>query len=185
MLKASLSTKKLAQAQSGFTLVELVTVVLILSILSVYVVPRFLSTEGFAERSTQQRLLAALRALQTKAMHDTSSSFCYRMIFNTSSSPAYGPSVGRYVSGTESASCGGMIATDAPENLALTQDEFSRLSLSLAASDSGVGVNYIQFDALGRPTTSAGTCNSFCQISLLGQTNTTVCIGSEGYIHVC
>ena len=40
----------------GFTLVELVTVILIVSVLAVFVVPRFLGSSAFEGRTVQEQL---------------------------------------------------------------------------------------------------------------------------------
>jgi MSHA pilin protein MshC len=54
--------------QSGFTLVELITVIVILSFVSIAVLPRFLQSNSFQTRSVQDQLLSAARQAQQLAM---------------------------------------------------------------------------------------------------------------------
>ncbi len=55
-------------AQTGFTLVELVTVILILGLLAVTIVPRFLDSTNFDTRTVEDQLISALRQAQQLAM---------------------------------------------------------------------------------------------------------------------
>lgn len=55
-------------AQRGFTLVELVTVLVILGLLAVTVLPRFLQRSSFETRTAQDTLISAARQAQQLAM---------------------------------------------------------------------------------------------------------------------
>ncbi len=54
--------------QSGFTLVELVVVILLVGILSAVAIPRFFKTSGFTERNATEEILIAFRYAQQLAM---------------------------------------------------------------------------------------------------------------------
>ena len=54
--------------QAGFTLIEMVTVIVILGLLAVVVVPRFLSPSNFDSRATSDTLISSLRQAQQLAM---------------------------------------------------------------------------------------------------------------------
>jgi MSHA pilin protein MshC len=57
-----------ARSQTGFTLVEMVVVMLLIGVLAGVGAMRFASTESFAARGAADRLAAALRSAQTEAM---------------------------------------------------------------------------------------------------------------------
>jgi MSHA pilin protein MshC len=66
----------------GFTLVELVTVILLLGILSAVILPRFSSRDGFAEYAVRDQLISTFRLAQQRAMYDHSGA-CYRLFINS------------------------------------------------------------------------------------------------------
>lgn len=57
-----------SKTQHGFTLVELITVIVILGFISVAVIPRFLQSSSFEARSAQDQLISAARQAQQLAM---------------------------------------------------------------------------------------------------------------------
>ena len=62
------SNRHLPVFQSGFTLVELVVVILLVGILSFVAMPRFFKTSGFTERNAAEEILTAFRYAQQLAM---------------------------------------------------------------------------------------------------------------------
>jgi MSHA pilin protein MshC len=54
--------------QTGFTLIEMVTVIVILGLLAVVMIPRFLAPSNFDSRATSDTLISALRQAQQLAM---------------------------------------------------------------------------------------------------------------------
>lgn len=59
--------------QKGFTLIELVTVIILLGVLSVFVMSRFSSGQSYSSTIVRDQLLAALRLTQQTALSRASS----------------------------------------------------------------------------------------------------------------
>jgi MSHA pilin protein MshC len=168
---------------TGFTLVELIIVIILISILSVAAFTRFSGTSGFAEYTYQARLISTLRNMQTRAMHDNRDGYCFKVIFDTSATPAFGPPTLTYAPiGDKDDTCGSAIDFSNPDYLTTNATEMSKESLSLTTTPNFA---YIDFDVLGRPTQDGADCSASCKITLTGEATVSVCIESEGYIHAC
>ncbi len=75
----------------GFSLIELVSVIVLLSVLTVSIAPRFTSRDGFAEYAARDQLVSAFRTAQQRAMVDHSGN-CYRLnIDTTPGGEGFGP----------------------------------------------------------------------------------------------
>ena len=83
---------------TGFTLIELVIVIIILGILSVTVAPKFFTSKGFSEYAYRSDIIAKLRLIQTKAMQQTNNNYCHTVLVtntqlgtpdNCTSSPSF------------------------------------------------------------------------------------------------
>lgn len=171
------------ERNKGFTLLELIIVIIILGILSVSVSTRFGGTSGFAEYTYQARLISSLRNMQLRAMQDTRQNYCFQINFSNSPA-AFGPPTLSYNPGTPSDTCSTAIDHTGPEYLATSASEMSDESVVFGS----LPFNYIGFDNLGRPVTddlSSVNCSAGCQVDFVAQETASVCIESEGYIHVC
>ncbi len=142
--------------QRGFTLIELIVTLIIISILAVTALPRFLGTQGFKEVAVRDELVNKLRLVQMQAMNAPSTT-CVQLIieddqFGLSKTEADG-------------SC--------PE---------SATDLTLVTPLDGVTVTtgQISFNWLGQATL---LCDGGCDLLVTGSQTETVRIEPEGFIH--
>lgn len=143
------------QYHRGFTLVELIVVLIIIGVLAVSLVPRFFTASGTSEYLYRDQLLSLLRQVQIQAMQCTS---CTLQPVNITATTAR---VG-------SAAC-----DSSDPMLAVCVASRDAVSFSPAGN--------ISFDAMGRPACSAGSCT----VQVQGESTLRLCIESEGYIHPC
>lgn len=69
--------------QQGFTLIELVSIIVILGILAVSAAPKFTGRSGFVEQALRDQIISTLRFAQQRAMYDHSGN-CYRVVIASS-----------------------------------------------------------------------------------------------------
>jgi len=158
---------------SGFTLVELITVLIIIGILAATAIPRFFNVSGFDQHSYSAELVSVLRAVQLRAMQQTSSDTCQSIKVTSTR-------VGLPKTDTDNAD--NCHLTDWPgvdENSPSVIVD-SDHQITFASSDVVDGEKF-SFDHLGKPT----GCNNPCDITINGldATPVTIRIESEGYVH--
>ncbi|MGI5310591.1 prepilin-type N-terminal cleavage/methylation domain-containing protein [Rheinheimera sp. WS51] len=150
---------KLPRTQIGFTLVELIVVLVLVGVLAVSLVPRFFSDDGVKEYLYRDQALNILRRVQMQSMQCSS---CAPAAVNVIAKQLY---VG-------SASC---------------QNDATHLCIS--SRDSAmtlIPINFnqsIKFDSSGKPLDSCASGQ--CEIRVQGAVTLAICIESEGYIHPC
>jgi len=67
-----------AAYQSGFTLIELVSVVVLLGVLAVTTLPRYTGNQDFDAYTSRDQIIAGARMAQQRAMYDRSGT-CYTL----------------------------------------------------------------------------------------------------------
>ena len=72
------------KASAGFTLIEAVTVIILLGILAASVLPKFSGTRDYEVYAYRSQLIAALRLTQQRAMQQTNSSLCFQIVVEDS-----------------------------------------------------------------------------------------------------
>ncbi|MCG9964848.1 type II secretion system protein [Shewanella cutis] len=152
--------------QAGFTLVELVTTIILIGILSVTVLPRLFSQSSYSAFSLRNEFMAELRQVQQKALNNTDR--CYRVVVS-----ATGYQVSQFAS-RNSAGCTG--AALAPNPL-YTQAFQGGAQLALTSNNAN-SFN-LDFDINGRPSLA---CNGSC-IKVIANDTLVINISSEGYIY--
>lgn len=158
------------QNQTGFTLVELVVVILIGGILAVTVLPKFFSVDGENLQGQRDQLLALTHQLQLQSMQDTASllTTCPTLVITNTA------------------------AGFATSNACIPTASFSQDTANPqqiiwqagATVTSTVGLPLLlRFDSWGRPQ---GACNSGCDINLkLNGVDQRICVERSGYIRLC
>ncbi|GLS82349.1 pilus assembly FimT family protein [Paraferrimonas haliotis] len=144
--------------QSGYTLVELVTVLIIIAILAVVVFPRLIATDSFSSYSLRDEFIAELRKTQLLALNNVDR--CYRVVVTPS----------HYQQQTFGVNCSGNVIRQEP-----VQTLPRRTHLEFSGSDRF----FIQFDHDGRANLA---CNGNC-IDVIAEETLTIAIASEGYIY--
>jgi MSHA pilin protein MshC len=180
-----LDNQRYSFRHKGFTLIELIVVIILLGIMSLTVSSRFFGASGFVEYTYQARLVSALRNMQIRAMHDNRSDYCFKVNFQTTP-PAYGPPLLTDAPiGNNAETCQNGIDFTLPDYLATTEIEMTQAGVSLSAASNGVAFSFIDFNNMGQPSTDGPTCDTGCIITLTGESTVSVCVESEGYIHAC
>jgi MSHA pilin protein MshC len=162
----NMKNKRLNQ---GFTLMELIIVIIILGILSVTVAPKFFTAKGFSEYGYRTDVIAKLRLIQIKAMQQTqatpqaNNSYCHRVLLTDTKL------------GTPD-DCDDTPSFDSP-----WQDSATKVKIAdqdnITFSSNITGNSFV-FDSMGRPS-----CAAACKITINGEQTISVQIESEGYIH--
>jgi MSHA pilin protein MshC len=149
----------------GFTLLELIIVIIILGILAVTVTPKFFSSNGFSEYAYRADAIAKLRLIQTKAMQQAVKrvSNCHRVLVTSKRLGAPDD------------------CDDSPSFTSDWQETATGLVVDIddtVTFSSNIPGNNFTFDSLGRPD-SCGPCD----ITIIGEQEIKLRIESEGYIH--
>jgi MSHA pilin protein MshC len=141
----------------GFTLIELVLVLVLVSILAVFVAPRFGSVTSFTAQALQDKLRAEVRYAQSVAMSRNRRG---RIYFNgAGSAPAAGYAAVIDTSGA--GDCSSFIAINDPAGdgalvVALNAGSYTGLTVVPARA-------CLEFDSLGRPydcSAAPGSCST-------------------------
>ncbi|SNY58295.1 MSHA pilin protein MshC [Arsukibacterium tuosuense] len=154
-----------SQRQTGFTLVELIVVLVIIGVLAVSLLPRFFSGSGTNEYLYRDQAFSLIQRQQMQAMQCTNCPLAGFRVGSFSINPAG-------------------IDDCANTAMALCISERDRSGIRLLP---GSFNNDLFFNNLGQPVNAAGvrSCNSSCRVNVLGSVNLAICIEYEGYIRRC
>jgi MSHA pilin protein MshC len=149
-------------AQQGFTMVELVTVMVIIGILAAVAVPRFFEINTFDSRAYYDQLLSHLRYAQ-KAAVAQHSFVCVAFTANRIS----------LTQGATTACTGGDLVNTAGE--AMISEAPHGVTLTQYAN--------FNFDAMGRPVDAAGVSTATQRITVSGYDSPVTVEAETGYVH--
>ncbi|EGN74894.1 prepilin-type N-terminal cleavage/methylation domain-containing protein [Idiomarina sp. A28L] len=150
----------------GFTLIELIIVIVLVAILAVTAGPRFFSDRGVEEATLEPRILSMLRLQQQRAMQDT-----------------LNPCFGVTLTATQITPRDCTAAVTQDRVLLLPEPALLTVVSGLPAASSG-----FLFNSLGCPVSNAHETNpeacgqSSVELQVVGVDNRRICIQSQGYI---
>ncbi|MGF1758518.1 prepilin-type N-terminal cleavage/methylation domain-containing protein [Photobacterium sagamiensis] len=157
--------------QQGFTLVELIIVILLLGIISVTATSRLIGKSSFTAHVARDQAISIARQIQITAMQtDGTINACQRLVVTN-------------VSDEENSRFG------RPKSCTSDDDMFSDVLRGDQAevTFSTLSVTNIYFNLLGRPVDASGEpiCTSGCKVTVRSRNGETasLCINSEGFIH--
>ncbi|WP_018693878.1 type II secretion system protein [Algicola sagamiensis] len=167
----------------GYTLLELVTVIVVLVAISVGIGPKFFDTRGVEEFAFRDQFVSSAQFIQYQSMSRLSNTRCLFINFTTTS---FGIMDGVDCNQAPSGSFNLKTGIDFEF---LTSDVFPNVTLTttMATSSYTIGgqqqtVAWLTFDKQGKPTLN---CVNGCNITFTGDSTAKVCIEPQGYIHEC
>ncbi|EIV8497141.1 type II secretion system protein [Vibrio vulnificus] len=153
------------RAQAGFTLVELIVVILLISIVSAYAASRYIGTGSFSAYAAQEQAISIIRQLQV-----------YRMQSNTSNSA--NPNFELTASGGCLGSSAGCSAAATPQAAESRSDVMRLDGVSVSST-----ISPIRFDLRGNPLQTNGSALNSVTITFTASgESAAVCINSQGYV---
>lgn len=152
--------------QAGFTLVELVTTIILISILAVVVLPRLFTQSSYSAYSLRNEFISELRQVQQKALNNTDR--CFRV--NVSGT---GYQVSQF-SARNGAVCSGTALSPNPLYSQAFQGGAQLVLVSTNSSNFS-----LDFDIDGSTSLA---CNGPC-INVIANDTVMINVSSEGYIY--
>lgn len=150
---------------NGFTLVELIIVIIILGIISTFAASRFVGTSSFSTFAAQEQAISVIRQIQVNRMQSnvSAASDSFRLAINSD------------CLGSVTA-CSFNLSNSAQKSQADARSDYVRESdISFSPTNT-----IIDFDLLGNPSVSAGV--NITINSTTSNNSTQVCINSQGYV---
>lgn len=175
-------------ATSGFTLVELIIVIVLLGILAVTALPRLSGKSGAEETTTQDQMISVLRRMQNQAMQQTSAAFCHQLLLTQTQlgapniNPCDAVPANTQLTTAANPDSGLQFRLDANSGIVLRVFNHTN-----PASGTVQTLPFsFRFNSLGQAIdNSRARFQNGLNIQIAGAVTYSVCIESEGYIHPC
>ena len=158
--------------QTGFTMLELVITMLLISILAVTVLPKLFGSSEFSSYTIRDQLISQLRLVQLQALNRRG--VCHSLIITINK---FGPV------NNSTAACG--TAPDLNHSVELGDITISVELDGVTIDVAGNNNLDFRFDTNGRVASIDGgdDCGNTCVINIIGSETVYITIESEGYIH--
>ncbi|MEZ8235461.1 prepilin-type N-terminal cleavage/methylation domain-containing protein [Vibrio splendidus] len=150
---------------SGFTLVELIIVIIILGIVSTFTASRFTGTSSYSTFTAQEQAISVIRQIQVNRMQSNVSAAddSFRLTVNSDCLGSV-------------AACNLDLSNSTQKSQADARSDYVReLDISFSSPNT-----IIEFDLLGNPSVSAGV--NITINSTTSSNSAQVCINSQGYV---
>ncbi|WP_417687490.1 prepilin-type N-terminal cleavage/methylation domain-containing protein [Pseudidiomarina sp.] len=161
-MTANLSVKNV----QGFSVIELIVVIILLGIIAVTAGPAFMSRDGIAEQRVQTELLSLLRLSQERAMQDVKQR-CYGIEISAAALQPY--ECGQAVAATRSILLAPEVSVSITSTLPNAQSRWLFNSWGCPVSEN-------------HPSAAEPCGQSNVEFSISGATTRYVCVQSHGYI---
>ncbi len=158
-------------SHKGFTLIELIVVIILISIMAVTVLPKFFTSNGFEEFTYRDEIITKLRAIQLRSMQQTTDTVCKTVQVEIAPSAVIG-----------------LQATDPNTNVCTTGYSGDSTSVRVDPKHSvtftlSEGLTNFNFSVLGRPEGCVTVSPCVITITITGENSPEIFVNSEGYIH--
>ncbi len=150
---------------NGFTLVELIIVIIILGIISTFAASRFTGTSSYSTFTAQEQAISVIRQIQVNRMQSNVSAAddSFRLTVHSDCLGSV-------------AACNLNLSNSAQKSQADARSDYVRESDISFSSPNTI----IEFDLLGNPSVSAGV--NITINSTTSSNSAQVCINSQGYV---
>lgn len=162
------TNKKKYLDHKGFTLIELIVVIMMIGILAITILPKFQTSKGFEEYTYRDELINKLRSIQLRTMQQTNDAACQVISVSTSE-------IGLLATVINTNTCDSVPAGDST-----TVSIISENNIQFSIEEN---LSTFKFSSMGRPIgcISANPCE--IKLAVTGDNTLDILINSEGYIY--